>query len=79
MGTDQKDRVLFLPDQHLGRNTALDLGIPLEQMAVWNPIMERFEYEGNFDNVKIILWKGHCSVHALFTVENVKKYTEKTP
>lgn len=75
----QKDRVLFLPDQHLGRNTALDLGIPLEQMAVWNPIMERFEYEGNFDNVKIILWKGHCSVHALFTVENVKNIRKKHP
>jgi quinolinate synthase len=67
----QKERLLFLPDQHLGRNTAHDLGIPLDEMAVWDPIHGRFEYDGDLEKVKVILWKGHCSVHEKFTVENV--------
>ncbi|MBB6450076.1 quinolinate synthase [Geomicrobium halophilum] len=68
----QKERLLFLPDQHLGRNTAYDLGIPLEQMIVWNPIQEKFEGEVS-DDIKIILWKGHCSVHEKFTVDYMEK------
>ncbi len=75
----QKERILFLPDQHLGRNTAFDLGIPLEQMAVWNPIRDEFEYEGNIEDVKVILWKGHCSVHENFTVHNIKEVRETKP
>lgn len=75
----QKERILFLPDQHLGRNTAYDLGIPLEEMAVWDPISESFEYEGDLQNVKVILWKGHCSVHANFTEENVKELRKTSP
>ncbi|WP_070120794.1 quinolinate synthase NadA [Bacillus marinisedimentorum] len=70
---DQKERILFLPDQHLGRNTAYSLGIPLEQMAVWDPVTGTLETEGNPDEVKVILWKGHCSVHETFTTENVQK------
>ncbi|GAB3059300.1 quinolinate synthase NadA [Virgibacillus ainsalahensis] len=69
----QKERILFLPDQHLGRNTAYDLGIPLENMAVWDPINETFEYDGdNLQDVQVILWKGHCSVHENFTVNNIE-------
>lgn len=75
----QKERILFLPDQHLGRNTAYDLGIPLDEMAVWNPIAERFEYEGDLQNVKIILWKGHCSVHENFTVSNIEEVRRTKP
>ncbi|MDX8364071.1 quinolinate synthase NadA [Cytobacillus sp. IB215665] len=75
----QKERILFLPDQHLGRNTAYDLGIPLEQMAVWNPISDSFEYEGDLEEVKVILWKGHCSVHENFTVENIKEIRATKP
>lgn len=75
----EKERILFLPDQHLGRNTAFDLGIALDEMAVWNPILETFEYEGDLDNVKVILWKGHCSVHANFTVENIEELRETKP
>lgn len=75
----QKERLLFLPDQHLGRNTAYDLGVPLDQMAVWDPIHERFEYEGDLQNVKVILWKGHCSVHEKFTVENIRHIRETQP
>ena len=67
----QKERILFLPDQHLGRNTAYDIGVPLEQMAVWNPIPDQLEYEGMLEDIKVILWKGHCSVHENFTVKNI--------
>lgn len=75
----QKQRLLFLPDQHLGRNTAYDLGVPLEQMAVWDPIQERLEYEGDIERVRVLLWKGHCSVHEKFTVENVRHIRETDP
>lgn len=68
----QKERILFLPDQHLGRNVSHDLGIPLDKMAVWNPVSNEFEYDGNIQDAQIILWKGHCSVHENFTVENIK-------
>ncbi|MFD0827407.1 quinolinate synthase NadA [Neobacillus sp. M.A.Huq-85] len=69
---NQKERILFLPDQHLGRNTAVDLGIDLDEMAVWNPITNNLEFDGDdVSKVKIILWKGHCSVHMGFTVQNV--------
>ncbi|WEG12342.1 quinolinate synthase NadA [Pullulanibacillus sp. KACC 23026] len=77
----QKERVLFLPDQHLGRNTAADMGIPLEQMVVWNPIAGRFEGGGaeQLEACKMILWKGHCSVHEKFTVDNIRDWREKDP
>lgn len=73
----QKERILFLPDQHLGRNTAFDLGIPLDQMAVWAPLEGKFEYEGNFEEVKVILWKGHCSVHEKFNVKHIENLRER--
>jgi len=76
----EKARILFLPDQHLGRNTAYDLGIPLDQMAVWNPIAEQFEYDGDdLQAVKVILWKGHCSVHENFTVSNIETIRKTKP
>lgn len=76
---EQKSRILFLPDQHLGRNTAYNLGIALEEMAVWNPINDRLEYEGPIENIKVILWKGHCSVHENFTVANIVEARKKYP
>ncbi|MDZ7716684.1 MAG: quinolinate synthase NadA [Balneolaceae bacterium] len=75
----KKERVLFLPDQHLGRNTAYDLGIPLEQMAVWDPIEEQFECEGNLQEARVILWKGHCSVHEKFNTKHIENLREKDP
>lgn len=75
----QKERILFLPDQHLGRNVSYKLGIPLELMAVWNPITNSFEYKGNIEEAKIILWKGHCSVHENFTLENVEQVRKNNP
>ncbi len=73
-------KVLFLPDQHLGRNTAFAMGIPLNEMVVWDPYMigggvapERLR------NARVILWKGHCSVHQRFLPEHVEKVRAKHP
>ncbi|MCG3174319.1 MAG: Quinolinate synthase A [Myxococcota bacterium] len=74
------ERLLFFPDQHLGRNTAFRMGVPLEQMAVWDP---RLKYGGNTPEqlraAKVILWKGHCSVHQGFTVDHVRFWRAKVP
>ncbi|MEH7112068.1 quinolinate synthase NadA [Neobacillus niacini] len=75
----QKERILFLPDQHLGRNTAADLGVSLDEMAVWNPITHQLEYEGEPSKIKVILWKGHCSVHENFTVQNIHDTRSQYP
>lgn len=75
----QKERLVFLPDQHLGRNTAYDLGISLDKMAVWDPHTDSLEYDGNIEDVKVILWKGHCSVHQNFTVENIGSVRKNNP
>nr|WP_082813512.1 quinolinate synthase NadA [Thermoactinomyces sp. CICC 24227] len=77
----QKKRVFFLPDQHLGRNTAYDqLGIPLEEMVVWNPADGKFEEQkGPLDRVRMILWKGYCSVHQKFTPEQVHRIRKRDP
>lgn len=75
----QKERILFLPDQHLGRNTAYDLGVPLSKMAVWDPHTATLEYEGKAEDIQIILWKGHCSVHQNFTVKNVEYIRNQYP
>jgi len=74
-------RVLFFPDQHLGRNTAFGMGIPLDQMPVWNPHAE--DLGGNSEekilNSKVLLWQGHCSVHAIFRPEHVDQLRAKHP
>ena len=54
----EKERLFFLPDQHLGRNTAFDLGIPLEQMAVWDPHKRKLEYEGHLEDLKSFYGKA---------------------
>ncbi|MCR6097039.1 quinolinate synthase NadA [Salipaludibacillus agaradhaerens] len=74
----QKQRVLFLPDQHLGRNTAYDLGIALEDMAVWDPTMACLEGDTSRD-FTMLLWKGHCSVHQNFTLSHVNYYRKTDP
>lgn len=78
---EQGDRVLFLPDQHLGRNTAvLELGIDLEQCVVWNPHRPRGGLsEQQLRQAKMILWRGHCSVHGRFTAESVAEVRERIP
>jgi quinolinate synthase len=74
------EKILFLPDQHLGRNTAFAMGIPLSEMAVWDP----YQINGGLTpdrlhKAKIILWKGHCSVHQRFLPEHVDKVRAKYP
>ncbi len=77
---EQNDRVLFLPDQHLGRNTALKLGVPLDQMVVWNPFKSLGgNTEEQLRNAKMILWQGHCSVHTRFTEKQIESARERIP
>lgn len=76
---EQKERILFLPDQHLGRNTAYNLGVPLAEMAVWNPIENKLVHDGPIEKIKVILWQGHCSVHENFTVSNVESIRKQYP
>jgi quinolinate synthase len=77
----QRSRVLFFPDQHLGRNTARAMGIPLEQMPLWNPHQD--ELGGNLPEIirqsRVILWQGHCSVHQIFLPRHVAEFREKYP
>jgi len=74
------EKILFLPDQHLGRNTGFAMGIPLSEMVVWDP----YQINGGLTparlkEAKIILWKGHCSVHQRFLPEHVDKVRAKYP
>ncbi len=76
---ERGERVLFFPDEHLGRNTGLKLGVPLERMATWNP---RSPEKNDLDAIaqaKIILWKGYCSVHMRFNVEQIREARAKYP
>ncbi|SDX42976.1 quinolinate synthetase [Marininema mesophilum] len=76
----QKKRVLFLPDQHLGRNTAYEMGIPLSQMAVWNQLTNEWEEQtGPMEDWRVLLWKGHCSVHTKFSVDQINRLRERDP
>ena len=73
-------KILFLPDQHLGRNTAYAMGIPLEQCVVWNPFMPLGGLTAEqLRQAKVILWKGHCSVHQRFLPEHVDKVRALDP
>src|ERR1700731_993154 len=74
------EKVLFLPDEHLGRNTGYRMDIPLEQMIVWDPYQE---FGGNtpeaIRSARVILWKGYCSVHQRFTPQQVDRVRRKHP
>jgi quinolinate synthase len=72
-------RVMFFPDQHLGRNTALGMGISLAEMPVWDPYADSLggSSEEQLARSKVILWKGHCSVHQMFRPEHVRMFREK--
>jgi quinolinate synthase len=78
---ERGERVLFLPDQHLGRNTAvLDLGIPLEECIVFDPRRPGGGHTPEqLRNAKMLLWKGHCSVHGRFSLESVQEVRERIP
>jgi len=72
--------ILFLPDQHLGRNTAYKMGVPLDQMVVWDPneIWGGLEPDA-VKQARMLLWKGHCSVHARFTVRQIGNLRAQHP
>jgi quinolinate synthase len=78
-------RVLFLPDQHLGRNTAFSMGIPLDQMAVWDPwAVQIGPSQGGLSaeslaGCRMLLWKGHCAVHQRFLPSHVDQVRAKYP
>ena len=77
---ERGQRVLFLPDQHLGRNTALKLGIPLDEMLVWNPFKPLGGHTADaLRKARVILWQGHCSVHTRFTVAQIEQARAKYP
>lgn len=74
------DKMFFFPDQHLGRNTGAKFGIPLDKMALWNPHEELGgNTEEQLHNAKLILWRGHCSVHGRFKDWHVDKVRERIP
>src|SRR2546429_315129 len=77
----QGKRVLFFPDEHLGRNTALKYGIAEEQMAVWNPKdpMSSIDAEEELERSKIILWKGYCTTHMRVNVQQIAKARAEYP
>ena len=76
----RREKILFLPDQHLGRNSGNDMGIPPDEMILWNP---RKRLGGNspesIKKARLILWDGYCLVHTRFTVKHIKKMRKKYP
>jgi quinolinate synthase len=76
----KKRKILFFPDQHLGRNTAYAMGYPLENMALWDPRQDLGANTADaLKNADFVLWKGHCSVHQLFRPEHVDQVREAHP
>jgi len=75
------DKILFLPDQHLGRNTAvLSLGLSLDDCVLWNPWKPMGGLtEDEIKNATVILWRGHCSVHGRFTRDSVNEVRTRVP
>ena len=78
---EKGEKILFLPDQHLGRNTAvLKLGLSLNDCVVWNPWKPNGGLsDEEIKQAKVILWRGHCSVHGRFSIENVKQVRNLLP
>jgi quinolinate synthase len=71
---ERGERIMFFPDEHLGRNTAVKKGIPQDDMVVWDPFLPLGgNTEEQLRNARIYLWKGYCSVHARFSVEQIEK------
>ena len=78
---EQGEKIFFLPDQHLGRNTAvLKLGIGLDDCVVWNPWKPHGGLsDSEITNAKVILWRGHCSVHGRFSLDNIHEVRARIP
>jgi len=77
---EKAGKILFLPDQHLGRNTAYKMGIPLDEMVVWDPneIFGGVDLD-SLERARMILWKGHCSVHVRFSAAQIASMRRQHP
>lgn len=76
----QGQKLLFFPDQHLGRNTCHALGVPLDEMIVWDPALPNGGHDpGTVARARVLLWKGHCSVHQGFTVGQIEHWRSERP
>lgn len=76
----RREKVLFFPDQHLGRISAFRLGIPLERMAVWNPTLPMGGLTPEqIQRATILLWDGYCSVHQMFQPAHVQLFRQRIP
>ena len=72
--------VLMLPDQHLGRNTAYKMGVPLDEMVLWDPDAPLGGLEPtSLQHARLVLWKGHCSVHTRFSVRQIEQFRAAHP
>jgi quinolinate synthase len=79
-GFSRYSRILFLPDQHLGRNTGFAMDIPLHEMVVWDPFLPQGGLSSDrLRAARVVLWKGHCSVHQRFLPEHVDKVRSRYP
>ena len=77
---DRGDQVLFFPDQHLGRNTGIDMGFSPDDMRVWNPRLDLGGLtEAEAKESTFLLWKGHCSIHQRFSAEQVASFRAEHP
>ncbi len=78
---ERKKRVLFFPDQHLGRNTGIKMGVSLDEMPLWNYRLPFGSLGGNtqedLERSRVLLWQGHCSVHQRFTVDQINEARER--
>jgi quinolinate synthase len=77
----KSEKVFFLPDEHLGRNTALKFGIDPSQIAIWDPEATDGGHAEDYEDAKVILWRGYCPVHMKFTVrdiEHVRRFYPKS-
>jgi quinolinate synthase len=76
----QREKILFFPDQHLGRWTGYGMGIPLEEMRVWDPDLENGGLTPEeIEKTRLLLWKGHCAVHQMFRPAHIEKFRAEHP
>jgi quinolinate synthase len=77
---EKREKILFFPDEHLGRNTGYRMGIPLDQMVVWDFHQPMGGLsKAQIQNAKMILWKGFCSVHQMFQANQIDDFKKKYP
>lgn len=76
----QREKILFFPDQHLGRWTGYKMGIPLDEMVVWDPDQPLGGLtREQIDKARVLLWKGHCSVHQMFQPQHIANFRKQYP